>query len=132
VKQRGGEAGDPEPPRAAPQAPIISGLLVSAFACGAQPVRNEPKGKPAEVTNTDAILAIWHPQSEEKSERTSEGTQTLGDLGGITFAAQRITKHDGCQNLHDGCKCQNTGWHGFCHDVITEGNLVRRCLCACD
>jgi hypothetical protein len=107
---------------------IVSTLLVSAFACAAQPVRNEPKGKPAELTNdvaasknTDAVPAIWHPQGE--------GTQAVD---GLMLAAQRITKHDGCQNVHDGCKCQNTGWHGFCHDVVTEGNLVRRCLCACD
>jgi hypothetical protein len=64
------------------------------------------------------------------TEASSDGALTgAADVGTATEALTDQCYRDGCRNLHQACRCRNTGWRGFCGVGMVHPGCV---YCICD
>ena len=63
------------------------------------------------------------PSPDVEAPESLEGEQPPG--GPTTNA----TYYDGCTEEHQHCRCQNTGWNGYCAWTDWWPEFIMRCYC---
>lgn len=94
-----------------PAAILFSLLGMISAGCGAPPADEVESG----VSGAGAALP-------DKAPAMIKNTGTIEEVSRQCYL-------DGCTNLHQACRCSNTGWSGFCGVGLVHPGCV---YCICD
>lgn len=110
---------------------FVSTLLFAVSGCAFDEAQGEELEEVGAVddrelaTEDDRELAT-EDDRELANEEAPESVESDGPPGGPTT---NVTYYDGCRREHDPCRCQNTGWAGYCAWTDWFPELIMRCYC---
>jgi hypothetical protein len=103
------------------------GCLSIAIACGFSSACAEGSGA-TDVGASRAQLQSTEGAAGQAANSAPPADQTQSDEA-LLSAANKITYYDGCKKVHQACRCQNTGWAGYCGTRIDWPDIIVLCVC---
>jgi hypothetical protein len=86
-----------------------------ANACAEGPAAGDVEGVGAPLQSASGAAGQAAPEAQSEEELLS--------------SANNITYYDGCKKVHDPCRCQNTGWAGYCGVRLDFPDVIVLCVC---
>jgi hypothetical protein len=85
------------------------------------------EGEPAaEVETGTAPLQSANGAAGQAANTAQPAAQSEAEM---LACPKGVTCYDGCTNVHQACRCQNTGWAGYCDVTEIMPDIILSCVC---
>jgi len=113
---------------------LMSTLLLAVSACAFEAAEAEDLDE-VSATEAEGELDTFAAEPDDRELDTpaalpeDQGPESLEGEQSPDGPTTNVTYYDGCRQEHQACRCQNTGWAGYCAWTDWFPELIMRCYC---